>query len=153
LDSLVEVYLRGNLNRPQEAEPHARALITAAPDWPQSYLQFAAVMRQLGRGDEATQVLLDARKSIAAGGRLNFVRVLRTHVAASPTLRGATVKPLLDAAISLADEDLKAARHFGNLTLKAELLELQAERAGESASRQKALQAEAARLRAEAEKL
>jgi tetratricopeptide (TPR) repeat protein len=154
LDSLVETYLPGNLNRPQEAEPHARALVAAAPESPQSYRQFAAVMRQLGRTDEATQSLLAARTSIATAFRFNFVEVLRKHVADSSTLRGAAAKQVIDAAMQLTDEHIAANRRtYANISMKAELLGLQAERVEESAQRQKALLAESERLHAEAAKL
>jgi tetratricopeptide (TPR) repeat protein len=153
LDNLVETYLPAGLNQPGEAEPYARALVAAAPTWPQSYRQLAAVLRALGQTDAATKVLTDARASIPPDGRGNYVAHLKAHVTESPGLSGDAAKQVIDIALAVNQEDLAATgMNYGNLTHKADLLELLATRVEGSVARQNALRAESARLHVDAAK-
>jgi hypothetical protein len=151
LDYLVQTYVPANLNRPAEAEPHARALVAAAPAWPQAYRQLGAVLRPLGRGHEASQLMLEIRESIAPDERVNYVIMLRTHVLQSPAMARDEARQLVETGLAVIDGEIAAGRRdYGTLSLKADLLELQATRVEPDGPRQKALLAESAELHKQA---
>jgi tetratricopeptide (TPR) repeat protein len=149
LFALIDVLGPGNLNRPIQAEAPARAAIKRNPADPTFHCLLLRILLATGRSQETDTVLRTARALTPATAeqRYQMGAGLWDIVSHDPKLARTDAQKLLAEAVAVLDEALTLKPDYREaLVFKKLVLDLQATRVEQDATRIKALRAEIERL-------